>query len=114
MTTVVVSSVIANKYLNGGNAWVILSWLRGFERLGCDVYFVEQLKQGNCVDSMGHAAAFEASVNLSYFKRIVEEFGLDVIEAAGSISEQQRVVRQLVSQHLGRVDERHISVGCQV
>jgi hypothetical protein len=76
MTTVVVGSVIANKYLNGGNAWVILSWLRGFERLGCDIYFVEQLKQGKCVDSMGHAAAFEASVNLSYFKRIVEEFAL--------------------------------------
>lgn len=76
MTTVVVGSVVANKYLNGGNAWVVLSWLRGLERLGYDVYFVEQLKQANCVDATGRPVAFQDSVNLSYFKRIVEDHSL--------------------------------------
>jgi hypothetical protein len=77
MTTVVVGSVIANKYLNGGNAWVILSWLRGLERLGCDVYFVEQLEQANCVGATGGAAAFEDSLNLAYFTRIVDGFAME-------------------------------------
>ncbi|MQA31347.1 MAG: thymidylate kinase [Luteitalea sp.] len=37
---------------------------------------------------------------LSEYDRIVEEFGLQVIDAAGSITEQQRMVRQLVAPHL--------------
>jgi hypothetical protein len=43
MKTVVVSGAIANKPDNGGEAWVRLSWVRGFERLGFHVVFVEQM-----------------------------------------------------------------------
>jgi dTMP kinase len=37
---------------------------------------------------------------LDEYDRLVEEFGLGVIDAVGSITEQQRVFRKLVSQHL--------------
>ena len=37
---------------------------------------------------------------LDEYDRIVEEFDLSVVNASGSITEQQRVFRKLVSQHL--------------
>jgi dTMP kinase len=37
---------------------------------------------------------------LDEYDRIVEEFGLSVIPAEGSITEQQRTFRKVVSQHL--------------
>jgi hypothetical protein len=41
-STVVVAGALANKAGSGGEAWVRLSWIRGFQRLGLDVWFVEQ------------------------------------------------------------------------
>jgi hypothetical protein len=76
MATVFVSSVIANKPLNGGNAWAVLSWVLGLKKLGFRVYFVEQIAMDSCVDATGTTTAFEHSVNLSYFKRVTERFGL--------------------------------------
>ena len=37
---------------------------------------------------------------LDEYDRLVDEFGLSVVSASGSITEQQRVFRKLVSQHL--------------
>ena len=37
---------------------------------------------------------------LDEYDRLVEEYGLSVVNAVGSITEQQRVLRRLVSQHL--------------
>ena len=37
---------------------------------------------------------------LDEYDRIVEEFGLDVVNAATSITEQQRLVRDLISRHV--------------
>jgi hypothetical protein len=76
MPTVLVSGAIANKHLNGGEAWLQLSWLLGLQRLGCDVYFVEQIDAANCVDAKGTRTTFERSVNLEYFKAVMKEFGL--------------------------------------
>ena len=76
MTTVVVSSAIANKYLNGGNAWVVLNWVLGLKKLGFRVCFIEQISRENCVDTTGTVTAFEDCANLAYFKQIAEQFGL--------------------------------------
>src|SRR5712691_7335768 len=76
MTTVVVSGALANKYLNGGNAWTRLSWVLGLKKLGFTVYFFEQLGRESCVDADGGVSAFENSVNVDYFKEIIEQFGL--------------------------------------
>jgi dTMP kinase len=53
----------------------------------------------NPVDSF---RIFQGKV-LDEYDRIVEEFGLSVVDASGSITDQQRTFRKLVSQHL-RVD----------
>src|SRR5919112_6420611 len=75
MTTVVVSSVIANKPLNGGNAWAVLSWVLGMQKLGVRVYFVEQIGRESCVDAADAVTAFEDCINLTYFKQATEQFG---------------------------------------
>jgi hypothetical protein len=75
MPTVIVSGALANKPLNGGNAWSRLSWVRGFERLGYDVYFVEQIDASACVDAAGRVCPFADSANLAYFRRVFEQFG---------------------------------------
>ena len=36
--------------------------------------------------------------------RLVDEFGLNVVNAIGSITEQQRVVRNLIAKHIETVD----------
>ena len=37
---------------------------------------------------------------LDEYDRLVDEFGLEVVDARGSITDQQRVVRTLIAQHL--------------
>jgi hypothetical protein len=76
MPTVLVSGAVANKPLNGGEAWVRLSWVLGLQRLGCDVFFVEQIDSASCTDSGGGPAEFGSSVNRAYFDSVVERFGL--------------------------------------
>jgi dTMP kinase len=41
---------------------------------------------------------------LDEYDRIVDEFGLNVVDAIGSITEQQRVVRKLIAKHIESVD----------
>jgi dTMP kinase len=45
---------------------------------------------------------------LEEYDRLVDEFGLSVVNAVGSITEQQRIFRKLVTQHLeiGENDEQ--------
>ena len=76
MTTVIVGGALANKPNNGGEAWVRLSWVLGFRRLGFEVWLVEQIAPETCVDVDGRPARFEESSNRAYFERVTEEFGL--------------------------------------
>jgi hypothetical protein len=75
-SVVIVSGAIANKLFNGGAAWTRLNYVLGLQKLGCDVYFVEQIQRETCVDETGRTADFHNSANLSYFRRITEQFGL--------------------------------------
>jgi len=59
MTTVVVAGALGNKPGQAGEAWVKLSWVRGLQRLGIDVWFVEQLA-GSLSDDARAAAWFRA------------------------------------------------------
>jgi dTMP kinase len=43
---------------------------------------------------------------LDEYDRLVEEFGLSVVDATGSITDQQRMFRKLVSQHLEISDDQ--------
>jgi len=72
---VVVSSVIANKPHNGGNARMVLNWLEGLEQLGLDVFFVEQLRSEHCVDAYGAPAPATRSANRAYFEDVLNRHG---------------------------------------
>jgi hypothetical protein len=48
MPVVIVAGALANKPGNAGGAWERLSWVVGLRRLGCDVYFVEQVDSAAC------------------------------------------------------------------
>jgi hypothetical protein len=76
MTTVMVSGVLATRHLNGGGAWVRLSWALGLQRLGFEVVFVDQIEPEACVDAAGRPADFASSANLAYFRAVTEQFGL--------------------------------------
>jgi hypothetical protein len=76
MTTILVSGVIANKYLQGGAVWTRLSWILGLQNLGFDVHFVEQIAADTCVDKAGSVVEFRRSANLEYFASVVQKFGL--------------------------------------
>jgi len=47
MTAVVVAGAVANKPGSAGEAWVRMSWVRGLERLGLDVWFVEEIEDAD-------------------------------------------------------------------
>lgn len=66
MSTVVVAGAMAGKPGNGGEAWVRLSWVRAFQQLGFDVWFVEQVA-GESLDPVG----------VDYFTGVVRRFGLE-------------------------------------
>lgn len=77
MKRIIVSGALANKLHNGGEAWVRLSWILGFQRLGFEVFFIEQLNPESCVDTAGTPVCFIQSENLAYFKRVTEYYGLE-------------------------------------
>ena len=47
---------------------------------------------------------------LDEYDRIVDEFGLDVVNAVGSITEQQRLVRNLIAKHVATT---HVAEGAE-
>lgn len=63
MLRVVVAGALANKAGNGGEAWVRLSYARGFRRLGCSVSLVEEI-------------ADPAPDAVAYFRQVTERFGV--------------------------------------
>lgn len=77
----IVSGALANKPLNGGNAWSRLSWVSGLQALGYEVLFVEQIATEACVDSTGARCSFQDSVNLAYFQSTMAQSGLETCSA---------------------------------
>jgi len=77
MATAIVGGALANKPFNGGEAWVRLSWILGLQRLGFEVYFVEELASAACVDEAGEPAEFGVSANRAYFESVVGDFGIE-------------------------------------
>ncbi len=65
---VIVSGALATKPGNGGNAWTRMSWARGFQRLGCEVFFIEQLPAAT------ERGVYAASIN--FFQAVTVQFGL--------------------------------------
>jgi hypothetical protein len=66
MSTVIVGGALANKVGSGGEAWVRMSWVRGLQQLGLDVWFVEQLGE--------RADEAETKAAADWFQNIVDRF----------------------------------------
>jgi hypothetical protein len=90
MSIAIVSGALANKPGNGGNAWTRLQWVLGLQRLGFEVYFVEEIARDTCVDRRGQVLGFQESSNCEYFRLICRRFGLS--NSASLIYEQGEAV----------------------
>jgi hypothetical protein len=49
----------------------------GLERLGCEVWLVEQIAPATCVDAAGEPTSLERSVNRAYLETVMRDFGLE-------------------------------------
>ena len=65
MTRIVVAGALGNKPRQSGEAWVKLSWIRGLQSLGIDVWFVEEL-----------APSVDRTEATAWFGSVTERFGL--------------------------------------
>ena len=67
-------------------------------------FYEAGLDMGWSTNALESFRIFQGKV-LDEYDRIVDEYGLSVVPASGSITEQQRVFRKLVSQHLAIKDD---------
>jgi hypothetical protein len=74
--TIIVAGALAQRPSYGGHTWVFLQYLLGFRRLGWEVFFVDRLEPGMCVDRDGNPAPFPSSVNTRYAEAVMERFEL--------------------------------------
>lgn len=73
---VVVAAALAQRPDRGGHAWVVLSYLLGFCRLGWSVTLVDRLPLEACVDRTGAPVAPVHSVGYAYARAVLDRFGL--------------------------------------
>jgi len=72
--TILLSGMIAADPFQGGATWAVLQYLLGLRRLGHAVYFVEPLPEKS-LQPAGQSLA--ESKNAAYFRRVMEQFGLE-------------------------------------
>jgi hypothetical protein len=56
----------------GGNSWAFLQWLLGFRRLGFDVYYVEERRDGTCLDEHLKPVPLMDRADRRYFRQVME------------------------------------------
>lgn len=95
---IIVGGALAGRPFNAGGAWVRLSWVRGFQQLGADVLFVDQIGRESCVDEHGEVTPLGGSVNLAYFQQVVGQFGLE--QSAALIYEDGQEIAGLPRERL--------------
>jgi hypothetical protein len=99
MSWIIVAGALANKYRNGGGAWERMSWVVGLRRLGFEVCFVEQIAPAACVDAAGAAVGLASSVNLEWFRSVINWFGVakeSALALAGAEQSEGLPWRQLL------------------
>jgi hypothetical protein len=76
-TRIMVSGAVASQPLfSGGNTWAFLQYVLGLRRLGIIPYYVEQIDREDCIDENWHRTTFDDSVNVRYFRALIERFDL--------------------------------------
>jgi hypothetical protein len=89
MSTVVVAGALGNKPGQAGEAWVKLSWIRGLQRLGIEVWFVEQLAESRARDERAP----------TWFRAVAEQF--EFAERAALLSGAEAIVGPSVEDLIG-------------
>jgi hypothetical protein len=72
---IIIGSAISIVPYSPGMAWNWMQHAVGFQRLGHDVYYLEQVEPQWCQDSHGNPCRFEVSENRRLFQSIMEQFG---------------------------------------
>jgi hypothetical protein len=70
---IVVSGMVAGDTGQGGASWAVLQYVLGFQSLGHEVYLIEPVDKGSI---QPRESALERSDNASYFRHVVDRFGL--------------------------------------
>ena len=73
---VIVGAVISRSPFSPGSVWHRLQYTLGLQKLGYDVYYIEEVKADWCVDSKGRHCDFHHSINRHLFCATMERFGL--------------------------------------
>ena len=73
---IVIGAVISLPPYSPGIAWDWLQYAVGFQQLGHEVYYIEEVKPEWCVDSQGNRCDFEHSINRDLFRASMERVGL--------------------------------------
>ncbi|MBI3785656.1 MAG: hypothetical protein HY270_19860 [Deltaproteobacteria bacterium] len=76
MRVIVSGALAAHPLGGGGNTWAFLQYVLGFQRLGCDIYYAEQIDAGRCIDDDWRPCTFADSANARYFHSVMTRFGL--------------------------------------
>ncbi len=76
--SVVVAGALANKARNGGEAWVRLSYVLGFRRLGCDVSFVEEIERPNA-GAVDYFRTTTAAFGVAHASALVDPSGSPIL-----------------------------------
>lgn len=76
LPALIVAGSVAQQPFLGGLAWVFVHLVRGLERLGWQVTFVDRLETDMYVESSGRAAE-TPSFNVDYFSRLMRAFGIE-------------------------------------
>lgn len=74
--TIAMSGSLAQRAGRGGSTWARLQYVLGLRQLGWDVLFIDRIDPEMCVDAEGRPCAFDRSVNLAYFTRVMRAFDL--------------------------------------
>ena len=74
---ILVGAAISSPPYAPGKAWHRLHYIRGLQKLGHDVYFIEELDPTSCADAQGRQVNFELSLNQRLFVTAMEAFGLE-------------------------------------
>src|SRR3989442_9314451 len=95
MTTVVVSPLDVVSFPDGaGHFWVYMQYVQGLRRLGCDVYWLEQVQRGKHRDSGA----------LATFRERMECFGMA----------QRAQVAMLADRKSTRLNSSHVRISYAV
>ena len=75
--SLVIAGALARKPKVSGHTWVMLQYLLGFRRLGCETLFIDYLEPSHFVDESGRDCPPEGSINRRYALDVVRRLGLE-------------------------------------